>query len=126
MPPTTAETVKADHAAIFKKIEILDFYSKFHYPALSSDRREIPLLHVNGHGRNHHRHVSNVSVLDNLKYTALSYTCGSPDNTEFILVDGLSFNAFANLAKAIAAVSACWEKQHPGQDLFFMDWPNLY
>lgn len=53
----------------------------------------------------------------NADYCALSYCAGKPTDTEVILVNGLPFNAFANLAHAIRSAQEAWEATHHGQEL---------
>ncbi|KAH8879753.1 hypothetical protein GQ53DRAFT_25119 [Thozetella sp. PMI_491] len=64
-------------------------------------------------------------LLDNVKmaraaekYIAISYHAGSPRDTALILVNGIPFNAFANLEFAIRTVTSSWRAQHPRKELF--------
>jgi hypothetical protein len=53
----------------------------------------------------------------NASYCALSYYAGKPTETAVVLVDGLPFNAFANLEHAIGCALECWTSQNPGKEL---------
>lgn len=44
------------------------------------------------------------------RYTALSYCAGDPSKTEVVRVNGLEFNAFANLGRALKDVITYWKK----------------
>ena len=46
-------------------------------------------------------------------YITLSYCAGDPHKTGMILVDGIPFNAFANLEHAINRLSIHWTSTHP-------------
>jgi hypothetical protein len=50
-------------------------------------------------------------------YCALSYCAGKPTETAVILVDGIPFNAFANLEHAIGHALECWTSRNPGREL---------
>lgn len=49
-------------------------------------------------------------------YTTLSYCAGDPHKTAIILVDGIPFNAFANLEHAIDRLWAHWTSTHPREE----------
>ncbi|KAJ3533229.1 hypothetical protein NM208_g8078 [Fusarium decemcellulare] len=53
--------------------------------------------------------LDNIS-LDSItgRYTALSYCAGSPHDTEIVLVNGIPFNAFANLGHALRQARHFW------------------
>ncbi|KAH9209027.1 heterokaryon incompatibility protein-domain-containing protein [Leptodontidium sp. 2 PMI_412] len=51
------------------------------------------------------------------KYNVLSYCAGDPKQTSLILVDGVPFNAFANLEHAIHVVSEHWSREYPDEPL---------
>ncbi|KAI9770488.1 MAG: hypothetical protein M1839_003203, partial [Geoglossum umbratile] len=53
----------------------------------------------------------------NASYCALSYCAGKPTETAVVLVDGLPFNAFANLEHAIGCALECWMSRNPGKGL---------
>jgi hypothetical protein len=57
-----------------------------------------------------------LSRIDGL-YCALSYCAGKPSETRVILVDGLLFNAFASLERAIRLALECWTSRNPGKEL---------
>jgi hypothetical protein len=46
-------------------------------------------------------------------YATLSYCAGDPQKTAVVLVDGIPFNAFANLEHAIDRLLAHWSSIHP-------------
>lgn len=50
-------------------------------------------------------------------YCVLSYCAGKPTKTKVLLVDGLPFNAFANLERAIRLALVCWASRNPGREL---------
>ncbi|KAE9373061.1 hypothetical protein N431DRAFT_557268 [Stipitochalara longipes BDJ] len=50
-------------------------------------------------------------------YHALSYCAGSPNNVSSILINGIFFNAFANLEHAIECTLDFWTPKNPGKDL---------
>jgi hypothetical protein len=50
-------------------------------------------------------------------YCALSYCAGEPTDTSLILVDGLPFNAFSNLERAIDLALKQWVLKWPKRDL---------
>ena len=65
-----------------------------------------------------------VEILDKISlsrvddaYCALSYCAGDPTDTSLILVDGLPFNAFSNLAHAIGLILAHWTSKNPKKNL---------
>lgn len=92
----------------FYSPENRDFYAQKPYKPLSSRDHEIRLLRqLPSDGSN----VLSFTMLDNVplksvsgKYTALSYCAGDPRNTARIMVNGLEFNAFANLNHALTEV----------------------
>jgi hypothetical protein len=51
------------------------------------------------------------------KYHALSYCAGSPKNVSRILINGMFFNAFANLEHAIERTLYSWNSRNPGKEL---------
>ncbi|ERF68993.1 hypothetical protein EPUS_06680 [Endocarpon pusillum Z07020] len=50
-------------------------------------------------------------------YCAISYCAGKPTDTAVILVDGLPFNAFANLEHAIRRTQRSWTSRYPKKEL---------
>jgi hypothetical protein len=50
-------------------------------------------------------------------YVTISYCAGDPNKTALIIVDGIPFNAFANLEHAIDRLSTHWTSSHPGEPL---------
>lgn len=104
-------------ATTFSKVDNDAFYAKFIYPPLNPRLAEIHLLKIDAHGLDNHELISNVSLRHPPTYAALSYVCGPPTNTAPIIVDGLKFNAFANLAAAIADVRTCWQRAFADKEL---------
>ncbi|KAM5366841.1 hypothetical protein ACJZ2D_010293 [Fusarium nematophilum] len=51
------------------------------------------------------------------QYSAVSYCAGSPKETAKILVNGVPFNAFANLEHALECVISCHVSKNPDQEL---------
>jgi len=51
------------------------------------------------------------------KYTTLSYCGGDPKETEIITVNGINFNAFANLGHALRQAGHFWRDKFDGQGL---------
>jgi hypothetical protein len=101
----------------FFKVNNGQFYKTFIYPSLDPAKSEIRLLKIDARGVNSHELISGISLAAPLKYTALSYVCGSPANPIPINVNGHSFNAFANLAAAIDEVRQCWKLSLGGKEL---------
>jgi hypothetical protein len=93
-----------------------EFYSNFSYAELDSNRSEIRLLKVvpsDCHG-------FHCELLDNItlakahgRYSTVSYYAGDPNQTNPILVDGLEFNAFVNLERALAQIVRFWQNEYP-------------
>jgi len=102
----------------FSKVDNAAFYATYVYPPLKPELAEIRLLKIDAHGLDNHELVNNVSLRSPPAFSALSYVCGSPTNTTPILVSGFVFNAFANLASAIADVRTCWQRAFPDKELF--------
>jgi hypothetical protein len=51
------------------------------------------------------------------RYHALSYCAGSPKNVSKILINGIMFNAFANLEHAIQCALISWKSRSPDTEL---------
>ena len=93
------------------------FYRDFKYLPLDASRQEIRLLRIDGRGKGNHELISNVSLHRAPIYSALSYYSGDQASTAAITVEGLEFNAFANLATAIRQAQRFWQKQFPDREL---------
>ncbi|KAF2101090.1 hypothetical protein NA57DRAFT_55153 [Rhizodiscina lignyota] len=50
-------------------------------------------------------------------YCTLSYNAGKPTDTKTMIVDGIVFNAFANLEHAIGCAFESWSSRNPGREL---------
>ena len=95
------------------------FYSRMPYLDLDEDYGEIRLLKVSASTGDprlcYFELVDKVPIASvQGRYTALSYCAGSPEKTNAVLVNGLPFNAFANLEHALQASLKFW-KQEMGQ-----------
>ena len=105
------------------------FYSESPYLKLDPTRKEIRLLKVSllppGLSLKQRQEtplscelVDKVSLSRlNGSYCALSYCAGSPKSTKNLLVNGLRFNAFANLDHAIRCALNCWTAQNPSKEM---------
>ncbi|OAL51531.1 HET-domain-containing protein, partial [Pyrenochaeta sp. DS3sAY3a] len=52
------------------------------------------------------------------RYSALSYCAGNQTNTQIVLVNGIRFRVFANLAHALAEVRYFWKRVYGNRELF--------
>jgi Heterokaryon incompatibility protein (HET) len=103
------------------------FYAQSPYNTLDASQRHIRLLKflpsdVNG--------LMSFALINNIPlasvkpgYTALSYCAGDPRKTETLCVNGIEFNAFANLGHALKEVKGYWEKngRNVTQELLWVD-----
>jgi hypothetical protein len=53
----------------------------------------------------------------NGRYHALSYCAGSPENVSKVLINGIIFNAFANLEHAISCALNFWNSTSSDKEL---------
>jgi hypothetical protein len=105
---------------------------KFHdtkpYAQLDTDGREIRLLKVLPEDRTGQIKCTLLesTPLDRVKgqYAALSYCAGDPSVTGIILVNGVLYNAFANLRHALGEVRHFWAKKYGGQDKDLILWTD--
>jgi hypothetical protein len=109
------------------------FYMASPYSPLNLSRREIRLLKVSlradvqPHLQSHiptidqylECHIQNTTSLSRAagEYCALSYVAGSPTETAPIPINGVMFNAFANLKHAIVHAFYHWKVAYPDRDL---------
>jgi hypothetical protein len=81
------------------------FYEKYPYQPLPSVPYHIRVLNVTRDVENKTFHCELTEGIPLREitgiFTAVSYCAGDPKNTRELMVDGLSFNAFANLVQAI-------------------------
>ncbi|KAH7145496.1 heterokaryon incompatibility protein-domain-containing protein [Dactylonectria estremocensis] len=56
------------------------------------------------------------------QYLALSYAAGDPEKTASILVDGVVFNAFAQLVHALRCAVRYWQRKDASPDGYFLFW----
>lgn len=93
-----------------------EFYKSFKYCSLDKSNRSIRLLHVSKDpdtGRRSFALTEERSLSDARDtYTAISYCAGDAKNTRELLVNGIRFNAFANLARAIDETCHYRESEH--------------
>jgi hypothetical protein len=98
------------------------FYFGFSYGELSRTHRQIRLLKLirsDETGVTHWTLVRNVDLSSwRGRYFALSYCAGDPAKTSKIIVDGVSFNAFYNLARALFDVTIFWQHEFPDRENF--------
>ncbi|PZD42043.1 HET domain containing protein [Pyrenophora tritici-repentis] len=102
-----------------------EFYSKFQYCDLNTNERRIRLLRVHPSlemddkkSRTQCELLDNISMADKKgHYTTLSYCAGDPKKTEIITVNGIEFNAFANLGHALRQARHFWRDRFDGQEL---------
>lgn len=102
------------------------FYAHFQYVPLDRDQRCIRLLRIHAPSiPDSKASPITCDLLDNLsldamngKYVTLSYCAGDPTKTEVITINGLEFNAFANLGHAVRQARHFWkDKFAADQDL---------
>ncbi|OAL44947.1 hypothetical protein IQ07DRAFT_591788 [Pyrenochaeta sp. DS3sAY3a] len=109
----------------FYSPENKEFYSTIQYMSLKPEDRKIRLLRI--HPLKDDQTVQSpiqADLVDNQslaamkgKFTTLSYCAGDPRNTETILVNGLNFNAFANLGHALRMARNFWKLRHGDVEL---------
>ncbi|KAH7094369.1 heterokaryon incompatibility protein-domain-containing protein [Paraphoma chrysanthemicola] len=97
------------------------FYAQNPYETLDKSSRCIRLLKVcerDADNRPIGYKFTNWIPLDEARdtYTAISYCAGDPKNTRSIQVNGLQFNAFANLARALVDTCAYRKEHHDDDD----------
>ncbi|KAK1757740.1 heterokaryon incompatibility protein-domain-containing protein [Echria macrotheca] len=101
------------------------FYSKFHYSDLDPKTDNIRLLRIKRPDpANPQQATIDCDLIDSVslasykdKYTTISYCAGSPKNIEPIIVNGCSFNAFANLGHALRQARYFWRDKFDEQEL---------
>jgi len=93
------------------------FYSSFSYPKLNRRQEEIRLLQIDISGRGRHELISNVPLSRASSYSAVSYYSGDPQNTGKLAINGIDFNAFANLSIAIDQIVGFWKRTFPNRPL---------
>ena len=101
------------------------FYAQKPYQPLSSSHRQLRLLKllspsISGEHPLSFQLLDQVPLEDAQKtYTALSYCAGDPKKTAPILVNGITFNAFANLGLALEEAVVYWKEKG-------LDWEKDY
>lgn len=101
------------------------FYAQFHYSPLNELKKCIRLLRVHrADARDDKTSPIRCDLLDNValhdmkgKYITLSYCAGDPRKNEIISINGLDFNAFANLGHAIRQARHLWANKFPDEEL---------
>jgi hypothetical protein len=101
------------------------FYAQKPYQPLSSSHRQLRLLKLLSPSISE-EHTLSFQLLDQVpleeaqeNYTALSYCAGDPKKTAPILVNGITFNAFANLGLALEEAVVYWREKG-------LDWEKDY
>jgi len=97
-----------------------EFYKTFKYHDLNRENKEIRLIRLLSPGSDGQivcELVDNIPLAQyRNQYTALSYCAGDPKKTEAILINGHSFNVFANLGHALREVQSFWTKTSSQQN----------
>jgi hypothetical protein len=101
------------------------FYAQNSYQPLSTSHRQLRLLKLLSPSTPGEQPLS-FQLLDQVPletaqktYIALSYCAGDPKKTAPILVNGITFNAFANLGIALQEAVVYWKEKG-------LDWENYY
>lgn len=104
-----------------------DFYAKFCYEDLNPLEHRIRLLRIHcslGDSGDDKQSIITCDLLDNQslaamkgKFTTISYCAGDPHDVETIIVNGLEFNAFANLGHALRQARQFWREKLHEEDL---------
>lgn len=97
------------------------FYGAFEYDEMDAFKHEIRLLkllpdHRKGLVECELQRKRPLSAITG-RYFALSYCAGDPTKTQSILVNGIRFQVFANLAHALAQVRYFWTKMYGKREL---------
>jgi hypothetical protein len=101
------------------------FYNSFEYAILKPSDLHIRLLRIYPHEANEDDNATiKCDLIDDVsleeytgKFTTISYCAGDPKNTETVLVNGVQFNAFANLGHALRQARHFWKTHHAGRQL---------
>jgi hypothetical protein len=101
------------------------FYDCFQYETLNPADRRIRLLRVHPHRASEDDNATiKCDLIDDVsldeytgKFTTLSYCAGDPRKTETVLVNGVYFNAFANLGHALRQARHFWKTNHADHQL---------
>jgi hypothetical protein len=101
------------------------FYNNFQYATLNPSDRRVRLLHIHPHGADEDDNATiKCDLIDDVsleeyagKFTTISYCAGDPNNTEIVLVNGVRFNAFANLSHALRQARHFWKTHHADRQL---------
>lgn len=104
------------------------FYASNPYSRLDVNRKEIRLLKIHpddGTGSIKCTLLPSIP-LDQARslYTALSYCAGDSTRTDIIVVNGIGFNAFANLRHALGGVREFWDKTYKHADKDLLLWTD--
>lgn len=107
-----------DNHGNFYTPENSEFYSRFAYSDLNPESNSIRLLRIKppASPENVKAEMIQCDLLDNIsldsiwgKYTTISYCAGDPNDVETVIVNGLPFNAFANLGHALRQARHFWK-----------------
>jgi len=123
--PTDIDTAEHTEDNFFTPVNH-EFYDRSPYSELDPTRHEIRLLELlpaNASEPLQVKLLTSFFLLSNdveaPNYLAISYFAGNHKETEIVYVDGVRFNAFANLARALRQVIHAREKAD------FKDYPQL-
>jgi hypothetical protein len=102
-----------------------EFYDSFKYADLPKNEHRIRLLRIHPlvPGADDSTTIQ-CDLLDEIsleqyteKFTTVSYCAGDPKKTEIVLINGLSFNAFANLGHTLRQARYFWKKTYGDREL---------
>ncbi|KAF5013715.1 hypothetical protein FDECE_314 [Fusarium decemcellulare] len=123
--PKKPPTMPAEHVNFYTP-ENSKFYSEFTYQDLKPESNSIRLLRIKPPTCWDVIKTEPIKcdLLDEIpldsvkgKYTTLSYCAGSPKNIEQVVVDGICFNAFANLGHALRQARHFWKDKFDKREL---------
>jgi hypothetical protein len=101
------------------------FYNSFEYAILKPSDLHIRLLRIYPHEANEDDNATiKCDLIDDVslkeytgKFTTISYCAGNSKNTETVLVNGVQFNAFANLGHALRQARHFWKTHNADRQL---------
>lgn len=115
-----------DNHGNFYTPENSEFYSRFRYLDLDPESKSIRLLRIKPptSPENVKTEMIQCDLLDNISlatirgnYTTISYCAGDPKDIEKVIINGLSFNAFANLGHALRQARHFWKDKFDKHEL---------
>jgi hypothetical protein len=119
-----AEELKTKYDS-FYTLSNLSFYDSFQYRTLNPADRRIRLRRVHPHEAIEDDNATiKCDLIDDVfldeytgRFTTISYCAGDPHKTETVLVNGVCFNAFANLGHALRQARHFWKTNHADRQL---------